>query len=114
MQRKQIVFDLDTKALKEYYPGKHWRNAYNDISKYMRSMSFEWTEGSVYESRHGLTYKGVEQLLEDLIEKYPWLNVCMRDCRQTNIGKSHAMNHLFDKSIEIPRRDKVKEEEFEF
>ena len=29
--RKAINFDLDTKALKEHYGGKNYRNAYTDI-----------------------------------------------------------------------------------
>ena len=29
--KKQITFDLDTKALQEYYPKANWHNAYEDI-----------------------------------------------------------------------------------
>ena len=37
---KAVNFDLDTKALKIYYPGKHYRQAYRDIRKFMLDNGF--------------------------------------------------------------------------
>ncbi len=34
--KKQITFDLDTKALQTYYPKANWRNAYEDIKRHMK------------------------------------------------------------------------------
>ena len=33
--RKQIAFDLDTKALETYYPSESWNNAYEVIKRHM-------------------------------------------------------------------------------
>lgn len=33
---KTIAFDLDTKALQEYYPKNDWYNSYNDIAVFLR------------------------------------------------------------------------------
>ena len=33
--KKQISFDLDTKALKTYYPSGSWKNAYEVIRHHM-------------------------------------------------------------------------------
>lgn len=49
--RKQIAFDLDTKALEKYYPAKSWNNAYEVIKKHMTNNGFEWLQGSVYVSK---------------------------------------------------------------
>ncbi|MDE7311662.1 MAG: hypothetical protein K2N87_08630 [Eubacterium sp.] len=81
--RKQITFDLDTKALQKYYPGESWNNAYEVIKKHMLKNNFVWLQGSVYVSREPL---------------------CMRDCRETNIGKEHSKNHVFDKAAEMKPR----------
>lgn len=40
--RKQITFDLDTNALKIYYPSENWNNAYEIIRKHMTSNGFKW------------------------------------------------------------------------
>lgn len=36
--RKQIAFDLDTKALEKYYPSDSWQNAYDIIKRHMEKM----------------------------------------------------------------------------
>lgn len=42
--RKQIAFDLDTNALKMYYPAYSWNNAYEVIKSI-------WLEMDLYGSR---------------------------------------------------------------
>ena len=37
--RKAINFDLDTKALKEFYPGKDYRAAYGEIKAFMEILT---------------------------------------------------------------------------
>ena len=105
--KKQITFDLDTKALKIYYPNKSWNNAYDIIKKHMTRNDFLWLQGSVYVSIHPMSSKEVTHILDKLIEDNKWLNLCMRDCRETNIGKEHSKNYLFDKTIKIPTREEL-------
>ncbi len=47
------------------------------------------------------------RILGNLVKKNPWLNVCMRDCREANIGKEHSKNYIFDKSANIPIRNNL-------
>ena len=54
--RKQVSFDLDTKALEEYYPDKNWRKAYDVIKKYMILNGFIWQQGSSYISKDTISY----------------------------------------------------------
>lgn len=105
--RKQIAFDLDTHALKIYYPSESWNNAYEVIRRHMTANGFIWLQGSVYNSAEPLPSYRVAQILGELIEKNPWLNLCMRDCRETNIGKEHNKSHIFDKTAQIPTREQL-------
>jgi virulence-associated protein VapD len=104
--RKQISFDLNTSALKDYYLSKRWESAYDDIRRHMKANGFEWRQGSVYVSVKPVDKINVSQLLKLLVSKQSWLNICMRDCVVTNIGKEHSLNHLFDKTANVPEREK--------
>lgn len=55
-------------------------------------------EGSVYVSDKPMTARTVSAILTKLVHENPWLNVCMRDCRQADIGREHSQNYLFDKN----------------
>ncbi len=101
--RKQIAFDLDTKALKKYYPGGSWNNSYEIIKRHMLKNGFSWLQGSVYISNEPMTSAEVTNILDELLIKNTWLGICMRDCRETNIGKEHSKNHVFDKYAGIKR-----------
>lgn len=95
--RKQITFDLDTKALEKYYPGDSWNNAYEIIKRHMIKHDFVWLQGSVYVSKNPLASRKVTIILDELVENHSWFHLCMRDCRETNIGKEHSKNHVFNK-----------------
>ena len=103
-----MTFDLDTNALRKYYPTSSWRNAYEIIKKHMRKNGFSWQEGSVYVSDKPVLDGDVVTLLRELVRENPWLNVCMRDCTLTNIGRQHSQNYLFDKNAKIPTREESK------
>lgn len=102
--RKQIAFDLDTKALELYYPNEHWRGSYEIIRKHMLRNGFKWLQGSVYVSEKPLSSAETTRILGNLVKKNPWLNLCMRDCREANIGKEHSKNYIFVQNVNIPAR----------
>ncbi len=106
--RKQITFDLDTKSLKQYYPGESWQNAYDIIKRHMLKNGFRWLQGSVYVSQNTMATAKITDILMELATNNPWLNLCMRDCRETNIGKEHSKNHIFDKNIDISQTKRKK------
>jgi virulence-associated protein VapD len=103
--RKQVAFDLDTNLLKIYYPVQNWRKAYEDISRHMETNGFSWRQGSVYVSEGAMSSRDVTETIEKFVGKNLWLNVCMRDCVVTNIGKEHSLNHLFDKNARVQARE---------
>jgi virulence-associated protein VapD len=103
--QKQVAFDLDTDALKKYYPTNSWNYAYDVIKRHMQRNGFLWLQGSVYVSEKPMSGGRVTRVIRRLVDNNPWINVCMRDCRQSNIGKEHSQNYLFDKSADIPPRE---------
>ncbi len=110
--RKQIAFDLDTKKLEKYYPSEHWKNAYRDIKTFMQKNSFDWQQGSVYVSTRAYNPQQINALMCKMVDVFPWLNVCMRDCAVTNVGRSHKLNFLFDKTANIPENSFEKDTTF--
>lgn len=105
--RKQITFDLDTKALQEYYPKENWRDAYKVIKKYMRDNGFEWQQGSVYVSKNEISTRKVSQILRKMAQHNSWLHKCMRDCKVSNVSREYSQNHLFNKKTQIPKRQEI-------
>lgn len=99
--RKQIAFDLNTNELKQHYPSNHWRKAYKDIKKFMGNNRFEWEQGSVYISKVPMDPQQINALTHKMIAAYPWLNICMRDCVVTNVGQSHELSYMFDKTATL-------------
>lgn len=107
--RKEIAFDLDTKMLQRYYPGKDWKAAYKDIRKFMLKHNFEWRQGSVYVSQKGKTFFETANMLNSLSTEQSWLNVCMRDCTVTNVGRMHDQTYLFSKERLLQKLEKGKD-----
>lgn len=48
--------DMDTKALKEYYPAESWNNVCEVIKKHMLNNGFIWIQGSLYVSEAVVTH----------------------------------------------------------
>lgn len=105
--RKQITFDLDTDAMKKYYPSDSWNNGYEVIKRHMKKNDFIWLQGSTYASEKPMSHVRVQGIINELIKDNPWLNKCMRDCRESNIGKEHNLNYMFDKDAEVLTREEL-------
>lgn len=99
--RKQITFDLDIHAMKKYYPLHNWNYGYEIIKGHMLKNGFQWLQGSVYVSKKPMPHLQVYNIIMDLVKENLWLNKCMRDCRESNIGKEHDLNYMFDKDAEV-------------
>lgn len=105
--RKLITFDLDTNALKMYYPKENWNHAYDVIGSYMKKNGFEWLQGSVYVSKNPISSLKLEKILKRLISNNQWLHLCMRDCKETEVGKMYQKNDLFNKNIKLETREEL-------
>ena len=86
---KAINFDLDTNALKKYYPGKDYRKAYSDIKAFMLKNGFEHRQWSGYKTLMPFSDSQIDELVTDLSLKFDWLKDCVNKFDVTNVGKSY-------------------------
>lgn len=93
--RKQIAFDIDTKVAEQIL-GEGYRKLYDNIESFAKANGFSHIQGSVYESQKPMTNTDVYIFLNALNNRYPYIEKCIRDIRQTNISGTYSLNHLFD------------------
>ena len=83
---KTIAFDLDTKALQEYYLKDTWQNAYADITTFLAKKGFKHSQGSVYDSITKFSDNEIGDLIEKMGKKLIWLPHCITSIRgMTNL-----------------------------
>jgi len=93
--RKQISFDLDTKVMKQIL-GNSYTNTYEKIRKHFNENGFHGQEGSTYSSDTSIEFLDVVSILYDMLEKYPFMEKCVRDMSVTEITEESSVNYLFD------------------
>ena len=94
MKHKQYTalnFDLDTHQLQTYYPGKNYRQAYEDLRKFLGLHAFSHRQGSGYISDIKLGTADIYDLMEQLKIQCPWLPFCINKIDVTNIGRQHEL-----------------------
>ena len=70
---KTIAFDLDTKALQEYYPKNDWHSAYNDIGSLLAKYDFMRMQCSVYDSTTPFSNIELGDLIQTMGSTLTWL-----------------------------------------
>lgn len=85
--RYSLNFDLDTKRLKEVYPLKNWRKAYDEICIYLGAKGFKHVQGSGYHSKDVLSKMEIAELVDELGKELSWLRESVRSLYATEIGK---------------------------
>lgn len=89
--RKALNFDLDTNALKAFYPGSTYSQAYHDIKKFLEESGFQHRQGSGYVSTEPITLYKVSLLINEMSNKLPWLKQCTTVIDATSVGKVYSM-----------------------
>jgi virulence-associated protein VapD len=79
-----IAFDLEVAKLKVSY-GDPYNNAYLEIGKELKTLGFDWTQGSLYISSNkdnslAQVYRAINAL-----SKIPWFKDSVRDIRAFKI-----------------------------
>ena len=93
--RKALNFDLDTKSLKKYYPGKNYRNAYKDIKQFFLKNGFEHRQWSGYVSKDKISNTDVWIISARIRITFPWLSHCVKKFDVTDVGRQYDLTHLF-------------------
>ncbi|MCD7765024.1 MAG: hypothetical protein LUH53_00680 [Lachnospiraceae bacterium] len=97
VQRKGINFDLDTAALKRYYPGGDWHNAYNDVRQYFENHDFEHIQGSGYHSVKAMSEAKAMAVIYQMTKQFPWLNYCVAVCTIADVPVLYDITHVFER-----------------
>ncbi|MDO4289546.1 MAG: VapD family protein [Eubacterium sp.] len=98
---KALNFDLDTKQLKEHYPGANYRQAYDDLRRCFKQHRFSHRQGSGYISDDKLTTADIYDLMDELSRYFPWLGVCVNKIDVTNVGRQHDLTELLKPAEDI-------------
>jgi virulence-associated protein VapD len=94
---KAFNFDLDTEKLKEHHPSgeKSYTKAYRDIERFFDEKQFEHRQGSGYCSTDKVTSLDVFDVIEELRDKLPWIDKCVKKIDVTDVGDIHDLTYLF-------------------
>jgi len=87
--KKEISFDLNTNALKEYFVS--YTRAYKDLSKALQEVGFIHRQGSVYNSIKGMTNMEAVLAIQEACLKLPWLSECIKEIDVTSITRTHSL-----------------------
>ena len=94
--RKAINFDLDTKALRQYYRNdESYRIAYKEILKFMESNGFEHRQGSGYVSLETMTSEEVVNIALKMKTELPWIKRCINKFDMTDVGRDYDLSSYF-------------------
>lgn len=91
---KALYFDLDTHQLKEYYPGRNYRHAYEDLRRFFSHHHFSHRQGSGYLSKEKLSISDIYDLMDDLNQQFPWMEICVNKIDITNVGRQYDLKEL--------------------
>ncbi len=95
--RKALHFDLSTDALKQYYPKDNHTRAYKDIESFLTKNGFIHIQGSGYETEKPTSRTQIDRLVKKMVFENPWIAYCVKDCRVTDIGRSHILTKDIEK-----------------
>ena len=103
LQRKGINFDLNTQALKEYYPKGDWHNAYADVRDFFEANGFEHIQGSGYHSVEAMSEAKAMAVIYQMTKEFPCLisRMYLPEKRNGWKRKMHDLTNYFQYVIFI-------------
>ena len=87
-----LVFDLDTAALQQAYPGPSWQNAYGEIRRALGNLGFGWQQGSVYFGGPTVTAVHCVLAAQQLSQNFSWFKPSVRDFRMLRIEEMNDLS----------------------
>lgn len=86
-----ITFDLHVGALKEFYPGNNYNNAYGDIGRFLATKGFSNQQGSVYFGDEHTNAVTTTMAVNAMSMRFPWLQKCVTDIRMLRIEENNDL-----------------------
>lgn len=103
-----ITFDLDTKALEQHYLNTSWRNAYQDIERFLLDFGFTRQQGSVYFGDDEVDAVTCVTAVQELSQNYAWLDKCVTDIRMLRIEEFNDLMPAIKKNLRRNRKNKLR------
>ncbi len=94
-KRKQVSFDIDTNVAKKIFGEQSYTKIYANIRGFMEKKGWKHIEGSVYMSNHSTTNGDILYMIDEIKEKYPYLEKCVREIHQADVSNVHSLNQYF-------------------
>lgn len=104
MEEKHIRsfnFDLDTNALKKYYPSADYKKAYSDIKNFLLSNGFEHRQWSGYKSILPLYDREVANIIYEMKLQFSWLEKCVNKFDVANISNLYDLTFIIKDSTSL-------------
>lgn len=83
-----INFDLSNDLLKQYYPRKNIKQAWDDIKDYLIDNNFVHRQRSCYMSKEPLTVTNLILITDDMFKQMPWILQCANKFDATVIAET--------------------------
>ena len=99
-----ITFDFDTELLEQLYHDDSWRNAYQDVRRFLEANGFENKQGSVYFALDEIDATDCIAVVQDLADEYDWFVPSLRDIRMLRIEENNDMMTVLDRKRRRSRR----------
>ncbi len=105
---KALNFDLDTNVMKSLgvYP-----DGYRQLGKALHEAGFLHRQGSGYVSKGKLLNDDVNDIVESLTVKNPWLVKCVNKLDVTDVGKQHDLTKVVLAALPSKAGVKLKEKD---
>ncbi len=95
LQKKQIIFDIDSKVAYEIL-GESSKNVWSNIRKFLENNGFAHIKYSGYQSIEPMSIARVSMIVSQLLDKYPYLTKCFEEMHVTNVPEITSFNHMFE------------------
>lgn len=101
LKRYSINFDLSMEKLRENFSETNPERAYALIEKFLKDEEYEHVQGSGYHSVNKIALTEGIATLDEMREKYPWLNNSVKSMYLTEIGESYDATYLYRKDVDV-------------
>jgi len=99
-----IVFDLDTSILEDLYHNASWKNAYQDIRKFLEQRGFDHMQGSTYFGDETMDSITCSTTVQEMALTFDWFASAVRDIRMLKIEDNNDMMPAIDLVMGLSER----------
>ncbi len=108
-QIQEFTFDLNTKALKEYYPQNSINSSWNKIGEYLKNKGFEKKSDSDYVSKTPMSMLQLDEVLDEMKNEFPWFELCSKKALASILTEQSDIKQRWEKELSAKSRSKLED-----